>query len=291
MNVDLRDVGITLVVGAYVLYGLELIWWWAGDVNLFRTLRKHGIVSETGSVAISLALSFAIGMIMESSTAFIFRDASSPFRAFDGFLMDQVARDSAHGPGGTVETLSLTPLGRELAANGLLTSVSGGKGIGVEPRWCAKGVGADERREFRRAVVRYYYQAKNTAFTDAERQEELLAIQQRMTFVSAFAVCSALLAVVLAVLGLGLMVADAQERLTRWKDGERRRLARLRRPVRGPLAALLGLVLLTGLSWFSYRTEAGEYIRRVLGYYSSDVLETRMRDSTIVQLYVHESCL
>ena len=260
MNIDLKELGITLVVGAYVLYGLELLGGLLFEKNLFKKLRAAELVSETGSVAVSLALSFAIGMIMESTAAFYLRGPGSSIKLFESTMIRQVVDRN---------TGELTPLGLEVTGNHLLSLAGGAELSKVETEACKAGIVSDSSEMLLdRGVSRLYYHAKNTLYGHPQYSSELLNVQQRMNFSSAFAGCSVVLLIAFVLLAL------VRTRLF----SNRKALPKLR------IAALLAAFIagIGGTSLFTYTRESGEYTRRVLGYYSSTLVEAQMalrRDS------------
>jgi hypothetical protein len=278
MNLDLKDVGITLVVGAYVLYGLELLVGVLYRHNLFTALREAKFVSDTGSVAVSLALSFALGMIMESAATFYLRGPGSSLKFFERTMVKQVLDK---------QTLGVSPLGLEMSGNRLFSLVAGPSLVPIERTICATGaIQATDTVVFQRAVSRLYYHSKNVLYGHPQFSDEMLGVQQRMNFSSAFAGCSAML--------LLAFVAMTGER---WAATRRKPNAEFipRLKSAGLIASLFGVITATSL--FAYSREAGEYTRRAFGYYSTITVEedlAQQRSDTLVaeaRARTDENCL
>jgi hypothetical protein len=256
MTFDLKEVGITLVVGAYTLYGLELLCWTLFRENIFTRLRAERVVSDTGSVALSLALSFSLGMLMESGSGLLLRGPGSKIKLFERTLAKQVFRSAESRP---------TPLGLELAGSHLFVRAAGERLAEVEARMCqGLALTPEQQRLLRVATERAYYRAKNVVVGHPQYHGEMMSIQARMNFASAFAGCSVFLAGAF-VLGLLIRLLRAVGQREPVSDGAHRWWLTLQQST----LVVAVLALLTTASLFAYVRESGEYTRRALGYYST----------------------
>jgi hypothetical protein len=283
VDIDIKELGVTLLIGGYLLYGTDLILRHLGKVDVRRRRRARNDKPETRdtkAIAVGVALSFSLGILAEASTDWLANDTTNEF---DNRLTQQV-----------VENWKLTPLGKDLARNRVFSRANGDGIADAERAWAMSDTAAvTDTAVLSDAIKPTYYLAKNFIAGHPQYQHELLGLESRMNFAGSFAVCSIVL----------LLVAVGTSGFAGWKHGRETGASESspatpaahaapavpitpEAPVpraspfedlnRNLSIALTALVFLGTTSYFAYHSQVGEYTRRALGYYASILQEREL---------------
>jgi hypothetical protein len=268
MDFDLKDLGATLVTGAYFLLGVIFLFYlFSGARFVFFLLFAKRITSVAVTILI-LSLAFGAGILLEDiSNDVVDSDKPnllSPLLPLERDLRAQALFGKAFVAG--IPTSTPAPLSREAAKLGIFTKYEP-DGFAVQAAVMNKQarVTADQLKN---VTVPLYYEAKNTVYREANYYNELRQIQTRIDFARS----SALLSLLLAVIGLVFAVTAAVQPNLGGRIALRWKLAHQALPY-GALAvrtlvvpALIGILF---LGRFAYCQEEMEFDKRVYGYFFS----------------------
>jgi hypothetical protein len=202
MDVNLKDLGATLVTGAYFLLGVAFLACAIFGWDFFFFLRLGKRLSSAGVTLLMLCLAFGSGMLLEDiSNKFVDTGAAKiPFLDIPLLPLDEdlraetlygkefmAALPSGKHPGTTAHTdeLKIGRLSRRAAELKLLES-QGQEGIAAQQAVLNKDPNLD-RGKACDAASRLYYDAKNTVYTVDNYYDELKQIQTRIDFSRSFA--------------------------------------------------------------------------------------------------------
>jgi hypothetical protein len=287
MDFDLKEVGATIILGAYLLFGLEIILYLIFGSNVYLTLENSTRFTSRALLSLSVALCFAFGMLMEDVSdkgddrdTYMQRIIQGviPFAKTD----NQIKFETLYGE----DEKELDRLAAEMASAHLLCNY-GGPGGSVVEDWVLGKHNLDSfrfllRKEYRTAcevkadvAEQLYYHAKNIVFLQENYYDELKKIQLRIDFARTFLAISTLLAPLTLVLAAarGLKLARLMQRgrrspgIKHLEDKVLRFLA-LRLLARTAMITA-ALVFFSGLAAFSYNAEERQFDMRAYGYFSS----------------------
>lgn len=272
MELDIKDLAITIAVGATVLFGGEFVSWLFFRNNIYIRLRDHCLIPHQGSTAMMLSISLALGLIVESAADPSIREQLFRVSGFEEVMLRQLATSDGKP----------MALGAELAERRLFSRIDEQSGGLVEDALCSSAVLALPEGQFSHSAWRLYYHAKNVVLADATYSKEMLSIQQRIDFAAAFALAlMIILSMLLSAFVLKWIVDrikpldnaptpfwgfDYSVRRMKGGDGSRSDARYFRR-----IACGLVVLVFSGVaaSNYAYATQTGEYVRRAFGYYST----------------------
>ena len=298
MDFNLKDLGATLVTGAYFLLGvvflLHVIFGW----NFLVFLRLAKRVSSVALTILTLSLAFGAGMLLEDlSNKFVDSGAAKiPILGLRLLPFDEDLRTETLFGKKFVAALPTEKDLKEAASSGQ-TSVAAKAAMKgeLEPaRLCRsaaalnllkkhgpEGVASQQavvskepkvtRKDAGEAAQRLYYEAKNTVYAVNNHYDELKQIQTRIDFSRSFSLLSlALVAVCIICAGIALAVPDLGVRIAqRFHDHPNQTSLVLSRGavVLRVLLVILVLVSIFFLGQFAYRSEEIEFDKRAYGYF------------------------
>lgn len=276
MDFDLKELGATLVVGAYFLFGLEVISFLVLGSNVFvQVVSRSGTKFTTQTLlALSIVLCFALGMLMEDvSDKFVDRDTLTQELIMrfmpSGSTDDDIKQAVLYGE----NRQEAGPLAREMADRHLFCRFAGNHGLKIEEA-ITKGSGASlwgmPEKERESAAKRLYYHAKNVVYKESTYYDELKKIQSRIDFSRSYLVISALLLgitlalTVYKVFKLGIRLRRNPTEVEKQRQAEK--LWNLSKRLAGIVSFFLFSCL---LGTFAYKAEETQFDNRAYGYFSS----------------------
>jgi hypothetical protein len=282
MDFNLKDLGATLVTGAYFLLGvvflLHVIFGW----NFLVFLRLAKRVSSVALTILTLSLAFGAGMLLEDlSNKFVDSGAAKiPILGWRLLPLDEALRTETLFGKEFLNTLptekakedeSAKPAGLSRAAAKLkLLEKHGPEGMASQRAVLSKEPKVT-REAADEAASRLYYEAKNTVYAVNNHYDELKQIQTRIDFSRSFSLLSLALAAVCVICsGIALVVPDFGARIAqRFRGHRNQKPAALRRRavVVRVLVLLLVLVSIYYVGRFAYRSEEIEFNKRAYGYF------------------------
>jgi len=279
MNLELNEAGMTFLVGAFVLLGLEAVTYFVLGRHVTRFFEGRLGLGDDGTPAslttgVFIGLSFAIGLLTED-VSFKYADplVYRPFRFTYGVLHlaaadhDDSTVKNAMQVGVLVSELKRlnprpTRLGRAVFSSGLFPSLLGAEGKQVEA-WALNGgplplrPGDSNFETLESLITSAFYFAKNRVYNNEQYFDELRRIQSRLEFSATVATVGLLLA------SVAIVMASVRLRLV-WRESQQRRLTARR----GAQIALVFLAIYF-FAYLAYVQESDEFNKRVFGYYDS----------------------
>jgi hypothetical protein len=273
MDFDLKELGVTLIIGAYCLFGVEVLLYLMYGSNVLIKIEKSTQFSTRALLALSVTICFALGMLMEDvSDKFVDRDTWMQKLVMSfipyGQTDDEIKLVTLYGnnPG------KIDPLAREVASRGLLSLYGGRYGGEVETAIMQDNLHNVSHEKREEAAKRLYYHAKNVVYKEPTYYDELKRIQLRIDFSRSFMGLSAFF-----VLFTIILAAARTLKLTRqWKGKHRRDVkddeqlrSRLGKLARIGAYAIVFFMVSCALGYFSYKAEERQFNSRAFGYFSS----------------------
>jgi hypothetical protein len=323
MDLGIKELGITLIVGVFTLLGAEVIahYLFGRPLTTFfqdifkghkpsRYFRRGAVKVEqndskeaTFTVAVFVGLVFAVGLIVETISFKYVDDQTLIFKTFPARVMgDELTRTIGMPPKdddriaallGSLDNPHPSPLAVDLAhRDAFLLSDNSRTGQRVQD-W-VKSSNHDtlgpSRSDVEKSIANLYYYAKNMAYSHQNHYHELSQIQARLEFARSLAVIGLFYLPVVVVIGclkLGLL-------------GYRRKFQRARPQT--PLERLSTVAWRTavvaamcfGVYWcglWAYARETEAFNRRAFGYLSSHLLEERLAAQQAVELEANKQKL
>lgn len=276
MDFDLKEVGATIILGAYLLFGLEVVSYLLFGSNAYLQIEKSTRFTSRGLLGLSVALCFAFGMLMEDvSDKFVDRETTMqkavrailPFAKTD----DDLKIATLYGEEKRGKEEKLDRLAQEMATRHLFCNYGGSNGRIVESaisqKKSLKSVSKEVKEE---AAKQLYYHAKNTVYREDNYYDELKRIQLRIDFSRSFLAISALLIVLTLMLatyrGLRLLRSVLRRRRGLRDDQLRAKVSKL---LARTASIACVLFLFCVLAAFSYQAEERQFNARAYGYFSS----------------------
>jgi hypothetical protein len=265
MNFDIKDLGATLVTGAYFLLGLIFLFYSFSGGNFLFFLAFVKRMTGVAVTVLVLSLAFGVGMLLEDVSNKIVD--SDPAQALGLLPLDKTLRaETLFGEDFLAGGSEPGPLSCSAVRLGLLAR------HGDEGRKATNAVNAKNSKiggNFDRAATSLYYEAKNTVYRQASYYDELKQIQTRIDFSRSFAVTSLLLA------AMGLVFAVVARFAPKWFE-----LLAVRWDLQGVrnlssvdlffrVLSLGVLVAMFFLARFAYSSEEHEFNKRAYGYFFS----------------------
>lgn len=279
MNIELNELGMTFLVGALVILGIDAIRFAAWGTHLTRLSEEivNNVAEDKGTAVITsgifIGLSFATGLLVEDA-CYKFHD---PFLYWPLEAAHQVIGVALPSSGDlkidlqrsvlfeklSLDARRLTPLGEQVCNAKLLQRSFASEGEPVATWMCGDGarpVRGNEPDPFYvvdRTIRSAFYFAKNRVYNDPQYLGEMTRIQSRLEFsrtVATLTFGGAALTLLLIPLRAFALRADPRQRQRRTRN-----------------ATLLALAFVTIyiLAYVAYMQESEEYNKRVFGYYAA----------------------
>ncbi|MBK7705870.1 MAG: hypothetical protein IPN69_02715 [Acidobacteria bacterium] len=311
MDFGLKEIGITFMIGAFTILGIELVLYYLSGMVITGFFRDRlgldgetvtsspkrmrgrrrrdtrlGLNGETGTsppavgdavqnmrLAVFIGLSFGVGILAED-VSYKFVDNELPFgleSKYDTRLKVLVEESPE---------LKFSHLAKDLATNAAFLRIDAERGAELN-EWvktdgkCEKcgALGIDEVKS---AIVKLYYHAKNRVYLQANYYDEMRKIQSRADFARSIAVIS----FINVAMFFGIMIVmciDKHLMKNRIINFMRERLgakpfASLRAvEYQKAAATFVTLLAVLALSSWAYDKESREYNKRAFGYYSTSL--------------------
>jgi len=288
-----KELGLTLLAGAFAMLGIEVIAHFFLNKNPFTLLAQRlssavnevsgsdaaaaqsagrrtvkGEKDQTFTVVVFVLIAFAAGIFLE--------DLSLKYVDSDPYYIKALPRTTDDRVLALVGDFEKpTPLGRDLAENNAF-AIHKGSGVDLKvQKWIAQDLrGTPEedpgQDEIRKSIVDLYFIAKNTAYSHPQYYDELRRIQARYEFATSLSLLSFTYLVLAFCVGIFLFV---KRFLSRKKEQPSDvRLRQLHRKIPFVFAALLVVYL---LSLAAVAREANTFNKRVFGYLSTTLIATQ----------------
>lgn len=309
MDFGIKELGITLMVGAFTMLGFEailhyvfnrgLIGFFSGKLGL-ETGKRTGSVAHptkthdksesTMTITVFILLAFGIGVLAEDLS---YKYVDSTKTGFIGILAQILPSETLNAldlPAeesdvvvtlvGTLKKPKPGSLAHELAAADALEIADPSEHNKQVQEWMAQdqpcvpqpeaAANCPSQEQVKTSFDSLYYYAKNMAYKDANHYDELKRIQARLEFVRSLSLISLFYFLIALITGLILIVFH-------WLKGPNhcKRLAELR--IRVPV--LVGVLFcIYFVSLWAFARETTAFDLRALGYLSTTILaEKRQR--------------
>lgn len=310
MDLGIKELGFTLIIGAFAILGAEailhyffnrqLIGFFQGRIGLLEAGRSGGRKEggeryESITLAFFIGLAFAVGILVENlSYNFIY----VPKVAKETVLREDrrnnrvwtLVRDYEEDPNDQWWNA------KDLARNGAFHLADPVVGKQVD-NWilkadrCVPGSEVDSaapnaveftagdcptRSNIKDSIEKLYYFAKNRVYLEQNYYDELTRIESRQAFARSLALTSFAYLIISAIGMMFLLVRLAHLIL----QGGRTRNAKLlwrRRTVQG-LVTVGIFFLMCSSSLFIYDRESDEFNKRIYGYFSSMLIVEKLKE-------------
>jgi len=277
LNIELNELGMTFLVGALVILGVDAIRFAVWGTHLTRLSEEvvSNVAADKGTAVITtgifVGLSFAIGLLVEDA-CYKFHD---PFLYWPLEAAHHVVGSALPSSGDlkfdlqrgvlfeelSIHERRLTPLGEQVCNAKLieLSFASNGKPVAD---WMCRGGARPSRVDRRdpfyvvdRTIRSAFYFAKNRVYMITEYSSEMKRIQSRLEFsrtVATLTFGGAVITLPLAL--LSIIFIDRDDLLRR---------------IRNSALLTLAFVAVYILAYVAYMQESEEYNKRIFGYYAS----------------------
>ncbi|MBK7706470.1 MAG: hypothetical protein IPJ30_11995 [Acidobacteria bacterium] len=258
MEFDFKEVTTTLVIGGYLLFGLEFllyIYLRSGAALFLLRILKRNRITQYAMIIPGIVLCFSFGMLLETM--------SDKYADEDTFLQswlyswisdtdDTIKRDALFSMGDGSFLI-------EAARAGILDKFEGGEQfkselLSANPDW------AEMKQKHKSTAVRMYYHAKNVVYKEQTYFSELQKIQMRIDFSRSFSFVSLLL----AISAFATLIKIC------WRN--RVKVLQADRRINAIKVLTISLAILM-ISFFvgarSYADEERNFDRRTFGYFAS----------------------
>lgn len=307
-----KELGITLIIGAYTILGFELILFILFGFDLTGYIREllYSIkrkVRERSNIILSVppnisdeediqlnttvsmqytrltvfvCLSFGIGLLAED-LSYKFVDSELPLELptrYDTRVQTLI---------GNIENPKIEPLAEELANNNMFSAIDQECGVSTK-EWilakdndkrksispCSKYTSINKQIED--LITKLYYRSKNNVFLQNNYYDELKKIQMRSDFTRSVSVISTLYfcAILLVISGIVIKESLKKVRQKRKYPFFKNVISQIRIP--GIILVVLSIVVFFATAAF-YK-ESFEFNKRVFGYYST--MQSNERDKS-----------
>ncbi len=287
MEFNLKEVTITIVIGAYLLFGLEFLFYTllkkSVSLHLLQLLESRRISPRVLAV-VAIVSCFVFGMFAEALSDKLV-DEDTPLQKIIGYIPksktdDEIKRDTLFG-----DEEEAAPLGVEAAKRDLLRLYGGKYGEATQKTltcggWRLKGISPKETKAVAKSL---YYHAKNVIYKEPTYFNELQTIQLRIDFARSCIGVSIFLTALALILFLyteGARVYLFRRRSRARKLPQSKKTAHVRRirkrfrredqARRNRLYYVLGFLAVSFLAGvYSYNAEEINFDKRAFGYFSS----------------------
>ena len=312
MDLGIKELGITLIVGVFTLLGAEVIAHFLFKRplttffhDLFRsnktaaadtpdapvTMGEKDGKEATVTVAVFVGLVFAVGMVVEAISFKYVDDHSLLPKKLPAMVMGQELTRTIGMPPkdddrvavliGSLDNPYPSPLAIDLAhSDAFLISDSARTGLRVQDwiknpnRGSLGAIDAPSRSDVEKSIASLYYFAKNMAYSHENHYHELSQIQARLEFARSLAVIGFLYLVVVVAFVV-FQLARLGYRKVFKRPGPQTSRDDFRKMSRRTalVAASFFCAYLFGLWAYSRETEA--FNKRAFGYLSSHLIQER----------------
>ena len=266
MENTLVQFGTTLVLGGFFVLSIAGIVCLAKPDAFFRFCRQTNFPNSLVPVIV-LILSFVCGMLLEDSSAPLFKKFPSSIFPKEQNIRAEVFYDSP----GFASTYAKEKLLLKILNKEPISAEDGKSKVAFDEKskkWTICTQYPLDPGCFRTIADTVYFHAKNCAYRENSYFKELSAIEDRMQF--ARSLCLAVLLLFLLTIG---MLAFRIKRPSLWRPSW---------IVFAVLCGVFFVIFFAGRE--AYKAEEGAYARRVFGYYLSLKTEdaTKSADSSLI---------
>lgn len=306
MEVGIKELGITLIVGAFTILGFEAIlhfFFNRGPIGFFQgrigLLDSSQLANEnnvtpdrqsgegkpkdekyqTITLAFFVALAFASGILVENlSYSFIYLPKAAQERIFQREHDSRVwtlVQDYREKP----DLKQQWWIAKDLARNDAFRKVDPVNGEKVQA-WLNQSnrCTPDEnpcipKMEIKGAIEKLFYYAKNRVYADPNYYDELRKIQSRQEFARSLTVISSTYLVFAVLIGgfqllwFGSTTKRRRQHEDRWEELRRR------------VPRVVGILLIVCLfSQWTFDSESDEFNKRIFGYFSSMLIAEKLHE-------------
>lgn len=297
MDLGIKELGITFLVGAFTILGLELILYYFLGIPLTgffqgklglqgkkRTSnhRNTEVRDQAMRTAVFIGLAFAVGILAEDISFKYVDSIQSPIASIPDTLLPEsvIKRLDLSKESSRVQTLihdlrgeakpSQLAIDLAKAEAFVVSDPENGKKVqdwiknpvNCKPSDSAVGE-CPSSKQVADSILKLYYQAKNRAYDRENYYDEMKRIQSRLDFSRSISMIAFVYFVVGAVVGLVLLIPAARN-----SSPAKQQQFRFRAPIRIP--GVLVILLLTSFSaLWAFSRESDEFNKRAFGYYSS----------------------
>jgi hypothetical protein len=288
MDFGLKEIGITFMVGAFTILGIELVVFYLSNIALtgfFRdklglgtpSVEKHESESvQNMRLAVFVGLAFAVGILAED-VSYKFVDNKLPFGLESKYdLRVKVLIEDW-------ESKKSSPLAKDLAKRGAFEIVEPEKGKAIQNWIINEGVCLEcqnlSNEEIRNSIIKLYYHSKNKVYLQVNYYDEMKKIQTRTDFARSVLFISVFY-IAFALLLASVMFADLyifKNFLVKWlKSFNLKTLSGIREIIPTNVCfTIITLFLVSIFSWLAYDSESREYNKRAFGYFATMALEEK----------------
>ncbi|ODS34056.1 MAG: hypothetical protein SCARUB_00829 [Candidatus Scalindua rubra] len=270
MDLSFQDFGATLIIGAYVVIGVELLLYIFFGTNLYFRLEIRNKLTQLSTVGLLIAFCFAIGMLMEGASNVIV-DKYKKDKLINTLLPSEKSirkevlfkivnkspdkiRNNSLPSEKTVKEIKATSLGLELAKLGLLSRYGGINRKAVERYILSKKDLIEFEEDLGKIASVVYYPAKNRVYREPNYYDELKHIQTKINFTRSFSLVSILLVLVTIIF--------AAVRYPSAKINNFRKLWMV-------ICIVFAFILVHFIGRFVFKWEEMEFDKRAFGYFIS----------------------
>ena len=273
MEFNIEELGTTLAVGAYIIFGAEILLLAYFGSNVNRIIKAGERLGAWGSRSLVVVACFAIGMITEDlSNKFV--DNINWWQEISILPAENELRSKSLF--GKVPPEKFSDLTQNAAKNRLLSTYGGKHGEEIEylinhnDKASLKKI---KQNDFFEAANKLYYQAKNAVYLEDNYFAELRRIQVRIDFARSFAIISVILLFTTLILFLLKLIFPNLQldhfpgvKFVKHKKSKTQKISHLQyieRTIGGVI--IFGLLFVIGHS--AYSSEEREFNSRVFGYF------------------------
>ncbi len=292
----MKEIGLTFVVGAFCILGLEFILYqlfafkitgfFHGKVGFQGNADDKDGNSSTISATLFVMVSLAIGIIAED-ISYKFMDGdwlpgwvpATWFEKLDDKAVVLVGRD-------TEDNVVPLSLGKELSHRGAFTHCMYDRNVALAVEtWFKKGgslQSADlDENKLNASIKSLYYSAKNAVYTIPSYYDEMKVIQSRLEFSRSITLIAlsyftfALIIILVTLIYLKLNGPGRRKNSQSTMEGNNKSVGAdipiqsIHLSSRNIFVVLVTLCAIFSLSFRAYKRESEEYHKRAFGYFSS----------------------
>jgi hypothetical protein len=285
MELDLKALGITLLVGAFTIIGIEAIAYFlfnkrpigfiAGKFSFEVNDQSTGQKDRTLTLVVLLLFAFGAGIVFENLSLKAVESDQIPFRTIPAKILGNPLANALALPRTTDDrVLALignfekpTPLGRDLAQNNAFRIHGSAEDAKVE-EWINKGMRGNPeedpgREAIEKSIVNLYYFAKNTAYGQEQHYDELSKIQERYEVLMS-------LSMLAFIFFFGATVVGSPLYIKRYLDRNKKKGDKRLRELHGRIPIVVVSFLLMYLVCLSaFARESDAFNKRAFGYLST----------------------
>lgn len=291
MDLGLKELGVTFLVGAIAILGWDLIYyvfrgkglfsyfqdWLSGwDEKVDPATEKHESKESTVRTAIFIGLAFAIGVLAEDISSMT-EKVDGPARMAAYIIRWPPELVNRYGRSPKDESRIATLLGTkcepeslayDLARTHTFARADPKDGANVDA-WIIEGNRSNVcQKTTADSIIRLYYFAKNKAFENSNYYDDMKQIQIRLEFLRSLSLIALLWLVSVIIVCAGTIAKPPEHEES--KDGRTNKIRKAKLVILWQgIFVLLGVFFLSFLiSWANAR-EQGEFNKRAFGYLST----------------------